>query len=147
MLCSQGYNLQIAVDSKSQLITADYVTNSANDWKELYDMESQARKALGAHTLDVLADQGYSSGKQFQQCYDNHITPYVPIMTPRSLIEADRRYKSAEFTFDKARNVYVCPAGLNAGAEPPWDGQIHRMLPSKPRAEVLVIKTHHIRPK
>ena len=108
---SQGYNVQIAVDSKSQLIAADYVTNSANDREELYDMASQARKALGAHKLDVLADQGYSSGKQFQQCYDNHITPYVPIMTPRSLIEAERRYKSAEFTFDKARNVYVCPAG------------------------------------
>lgn len=106
----QGYNVQIAVEGKSLLIAADDVINNANDREALFGMAESAKEALGAETLEVYADQGYSSGKQFAQCYEHGITPYVPVMTARSL-SGGARLKRALFKFDKERDVYVCPAG------------------------------------
>ena len=108
---NRGYNVQIAVDAKSHLIVADDVTNNANDREELFAMAQLSKEALEVEKLEVLADQGYSSGKQFKQCYVNGITPLVPVMKSRALSNAGNRYETSQFSFDKERNVYVCPMG------------------------------------
>ena len=120
----QGYNVQIVTESQNRLIVSDDVTNRSNDREELFNMASLAKEALGADKLDVLGDQGYSSARQFKQCYDNDITPYVPIMTPRSLVQAEHRYKVSQFTYDKELNAYICPMGeqLRASGKPKEDG-------------------------
>lgn len=126
---NHGYSIQMAIDDKNKLIIADDVTNDANDREALYDMAERAKQALDADKLEVLADSGYSSGEQFQKCYDNGITPLVPIMTPRSLVQSEKRYKRADFSYDKERDVYVCPVGslLHRSGKPRKDGdQIYR---------------------
>jgi hypothetical protein len=57
-----GYNVQSAVDTKHHLIVSHEVTNIGDDRSQLSHMAEQARSALDAETLEVVADRGlYSS--------------------------------------------------------------------------------------
>src|SRR6202161_4819308 len=73
-----GYNVQTAVDAKHHLIVAHEVTNVGNDRAQLAKMAGEARAAMGAETLEVLADRGYFEGDQVRACDAIGITPYVP---------------------------------------------------------------------
>jgi transposase len=63
-----GYNVQTAVDAKHHLIVAHEVTNVGNDRGQLSKMADQAKTAIGADTLDVLADRGYFKGEEILAC-------------------------------------------------------------------------------
>lgn len=54
-----GYNVQTAVDTQHHLIVAHEVTNSGSDRDQLRSIAKQAREAIGAETLSVVADRGY----------------------------------------------------------------------------------------
>jgi len=53
-----GYNVQTAVDTKNHLIVAHEVTNIGIDRDQLTSMAKQARAAMGAEELTVIADRG-----------------------------------------------------------------------------------------
>jgi transposase len=59
-----GYNVQTAVDAEHHLIVAHEVTNVGNDRGQLSRMAGEAKAAMGAQTLEVLADRGYFSGPE-----------------------------------------------------------------------------------
>src|ERR1700720_4062652 len=63
-----GYNVQSAVDTKHHLIVAHEVTNVGHDRSQLSHMAEQAKGALNAETLDVVADRGYYSGEEIVAC-------------------------------------------------------------------------------
>ena len=73
-----GYNVQAAVDAQHHLIVAHEVSNVGNDRAQLANMAGQAKAAMGADTLDVVADRGYFSGEEVLACEPLGITPYVP---------------------------------------------------------------------
>src|SRR6202022_986858 len=73
-----GYNVQTAVDAKHHLIVAHEVTNVGNDRTQLSKMAEQAKTAMGADTLDVLADRGYFKGEEILACEAIGVTPFVP---------------------------------------------------------------------
>src|ERR1700693_3585449 len=54
-----GYNVQTAVDAKHHLIVAHEVTNIGIDREHLSSMAKQARAAMGAEEITVVADRGY----------------------------------------------------------------------------------------
>jgi transposase len=65
-----AYNTQNAVDDKHNLIVHTQATNS-NDGKALYNTAIQARQNLQLQKEDelmVLADKGYHTGAELQQC-------------------------------------------------------------------------------
>jgi hypothetical protein len=63
-----GYNVQTAVDTKNHLIVCHEVTNVGHDRSQLSHMAEQAKSALDAETLDVVADRGYYSGEEIVAC-------------------------------------------------------------------------------
>ena len=63
-----GYNVQTAVDTESHLIVAHEVTTSGSDRSQLANMARQAKAALEADTLDVVADRGYFKGEEILAC-------------------------------------------------------------------------------
>ncbi len=73
-----GYNAQTAVDAKHHLIVAHEVTNVGNDRTQLSKMADQAKTAMGADTLDVLADRGYFKGEEILACEAIGVTPSSP---------------------------------------------------------------------
>lgn len=60
----QGFNTQIAVDSKAQIIVAADVTQDTNDKRQLGPMLQQVAQNLGAKPAAVSADAGYFSEEQ-----------------------------------------------------------------------------------
>ena len=105
-----GYNVQAAVDAKHHLIVAHEVTNVGNDRAQLANMAGQAKAAMGADTLDVLADRGYFSGEEVLACEPLGVTPYVPKpLTSGS--KAKGRFGKQDFVYLADDDVYRCPAG------------------------------------
>jgi transposase len=105
-----SYNVQTAVDSKHHLIAAHEVTNAPSDRGQLSSMAGQAKTALDARTLTVIADPGYYKGEEIVACYDADITALVP-KTDTTNRKAKGQYTKADFSYDAKRNEYVCPAG------------------------------------
>ena len=73
-----GYNVQVAVDDKHKLIVASAVTNDGNDTGQLYEMAKAAKEAVGAETMQVVADVGYYNGATLKACEDDGMVAYVP---------------------------------------------------------------------
>ncbi len=107
---SVGYNVQTAVDSKHHLIAAHEVTNATSDRSQLSSMADQAKTALKAEALMVIADPGYYEGQEIVDCYDADITALVP-KVDTSGSKAKGRYSKADFRYDAKANEYICPAG------------------------------------
>ena len=77
----QAYNAQAVVDNDTLLIVAAHVTQNANDQKEL----NQALAALEAlpeslgRAQELLADSGYFSRSNVEECIQHEITPYIAV--------------------------------------------------------------------
>jgi hypothetical protein len=58
----------------------------------------------------VVADTGYCDGAEVKRCVAQQITPYVP-KADTSANTAKGLYGKSTFRFEKAKDVYLCPAG------------------------------------
>lgn len=105
-----GYNVQVAVDTKHHLIVAHEVTNVGHDRSQLANMACQAKAALAADQLAVVADRGYFSSQEILKCHQADITPTLPKPTT-SGAKADGRFDRADFIYHAEANEYSCPAG------------------------------------
>ena len=104
-----SYNIQTTVDSKHKLIADFKVTNKPNDLGELDNMVLRAKKLFGEKDFEVLADKGYYKAEDLKKCVDNGITPYVTKQV-YSNGTGDRDFYGDKFTYEKDRNLYICPA-------------------------------------
>lgn len=105
-----GYNVQSAVDVKHHLIVAHEVTNSGSDRRQLSGIAKQARDAMEASDLKVIADRGYFNGDEILACEQAGITPYVA-KPMTSEAKAAGRFDKADFVYDPQTDEYRCPAG------------------------------------
>ena len=104
-----SYNVQTAVDSENKLIIHHAVTTEATDARLLHEMAAGAKAMLGAKTLKVVADAGYSSGAQAAACEADGIEPCVP--AKQSPNTRGDFYDRSAFTYDAQSDAYTCPAG------------------------------------
>jgi transposase len=119
-----GYNVQIAVDDKHKLIVASEVVNDGNDAGQLHARAKAAKQAVGAETLQVVADSGYYNGIELKACEEDGIVAYVPPPERRSRLAAQGRFTHEDFAYDAAIDRYRCPAGelLQPTAQPRNNG-------------------------
>ncbi len=108
-----GYNVQTAVDAKHHLIVAHEVTNVGNDRAQLANMAAQAKEALAANELAVVADRGYFSGKEIKACEDAGIKTYLP-KCQTSGNQAKGLFGKRDFIYKPENDEYECPAGERA---------------------------------
>jgi transposase len=73
----QGYNAQIAVDERSQVIVSQHVTNAAADVQELIPVVKRISRLLRRKPKRVLADAGYWSAQNVADLERMGIDPYV----------------------------------------------------------------------
>lgn len=106
-----GYNVQIAVDDKHKLIVASEVVNDGNDKGQLHEMAKAAKEAVGAETIEALADTGYYNATELKACEEDGITAYVPEPDRAARFEAQGRFSPEDFAYDAAADAYRCPAG------------------------------------
>jgi transposase len=106
-----GYNVQIAVDDKHNLIVASEVVNDSSDVGQLHAMAKVAKDALEAEALQTLADEGYYNSLELKACEDDGITAYVPVPESNGRLEEKGRFSLKDFRYDATANAYTCPAG------------------------------------
>lgn len=105
-----GYNAQCAVDTETHIIVTHDVTNKGFDRDQLSPMALAAKDALGRDKLHALADKGYYSGIEIAACDKAGIT----VTMPRPETSGNRgkgMYVKADFKYDAAGDVYICPTG------------------------------------
>jgi transposase len=105
-----GYNVQLVVDDKHNLIVASEVVNS-NDIGHLHAMAKTAKDVLEAEELQALADEGYYSSIELKACEDDGIVAYVPPSDGNRRLEKQGRFSRKDFSYDRAADAYRCPAG------------------------------------
>lgn len=71
------YNVQTAVDKGSHLIAEYEVTNCCTDQGLLKEVSDITREMLEVETLEIVADKGYESRKDIENCVMNGIVPNV----------------------------------------------------------------------
>ena len=103
-----GYNIQASVDAQNKLIT-NFETGSVNDTNALASVAIDAKELLKVQAMDVLADKGYHTGQQIQQCEKNNITTYVSPKEPAS--NDPDIFPVTAFVYDAEKDCYICPAG------------------------------------
>lgn len=105
------YNIQTVADSKHSLIV-EFETINEGDQGQLSSMACKAKQILEVEQITALGDKGYHTGKQLQQCIQEHITTIVayPDRSSRSS-QIDSGYQTSEFVYDKDKDCYVCPQG------------------------------------
>src|ERR1700726_4935099 len=105
-----AYNAQIAVDAEHKLIVAFDLTNEGNDFRQLYPMATQAKAAVGAGEVTVVADTGYSNGEHGALCEQEGIPAVVPraeTVNPNGT----QYFSRARFSYDRESDSWRCPAG------------------------------------
>ncbi len=108
-----AYNTQNAVDDKHNLIVHTQATN-INDGKALHAAATQAKTNLQLQkedTLMVLADKGYHTGAELQQCQDDNMITHVAYKEQPSVKHIANEFLAESFSYDKAADSYTCPAG------------------------------------
>jgi hypothetical protein len=75
-------------------------------------MAGKAMQVLEVETIMALADKGYHTGKQLQECTAGHITTVVayPDRSNRAS-QIDPAYQTSEFSYDANKDCYSCPQG------------------------------------
>lgn len=108
-----AYNVQNAVDDKHNLIVHTQATN-INDGKALFKAATQAKENLQLKkedTLMVLADKGYHTGEQLQQCQQENMQTHIAYKEQPSVKHIATEFLSENFEYDKGTDSYRCPAG------------------------------------
>lgn len=105
-----AYNVQTAVDAEHALVVAHEVTTEAADNRSLQPMAEAAKKALGdPPTLKVVADAGYSNGKQARACEEQGIVPHVPANRSINSQGDGELFDRTAFTYDPKSDTFRCP--------------------------------------
>lgn len=105
------YNVQTAVDADTGLILHHEVTAETNDTRLLYPMAAATKEAIGADTLTVVADGGFSNGSGAAACEAEGITPCVPANRSVNKECDGTLFDRSVFTYDAESDSYRCPAG------------------------------------
>ena len=105
-----GYNVQTAVDAEHHLIVAHEVSNIGSDRGQLSNMAKQARDAMAAENLSVVADRGYFKGEEILECHRAGIEVTLP-KPQTSNSQAVGRFGKRDFRYLPEDDEYRCPAG------------------------------------
>src|SRR5450432_2576855 len=108
-----AYNIQNAVDDKHNLIVHTQATNT-NDGKALHKAATQAKQNLQlqkAEAITILADKGYHTGAELQQCQQDNMITHVAYKEQPGVKHIANEFLAESFNYDKATDSYICPAG------------------------------------
>lgn len=104
-----GYNAQLAVDAKSQIIVASEVVDCVNDRQQLMPMLQAIEATTGQAPTQTLADGGYSSAAQLQKAAEKGLDVYTPLIDQSRA--PNQAYHTSRFRYDAHSDTVQCPEG------------------------------------
>lgn len=111
-----GYNTQLGVDTKTQLIVSAEVVQDRNDEKQFSRQHQNIEEGLGkSEAREYVTDGGYKSLEQFEYIIENKIEAYVgnssEPRTKEEILKSKKKVTKKDFKYDKEKDSYVCPSG------------------------------------
>ena len=103
-----GYNAQVAIDAKHELIVEQHVTNAGGDPGLPAQTAGAARRLPDVERIDAVADKGYYKGEGSAACEEVGVVPYVA-RPQRGVATFAGRFSEDEFAHDAAGGFYRCP--------------------------------------
>ncbi len=106
-----GYGLNYLIDIEYAVIV-DVEATPARTYDEVAAtrmMIERTEQTLGLKPDRLAADTAYGTGKFLGWLVGTGITPQIPVWDKSN--REDGTFSRSDFTFDRERNVYVCPAG------------------------------------
>ena len=108
-----AYNTQNVIDDKHNLVVHTQATNT-NDGKALHKAAIQAKQNLQLQHQDsimVLADKGYHTGAELQQCHQDNMITHVAYKEQPGVKHIAKEFLAESFNYAKSTDTYTCPAG------------------------------------
>ena len=106
-----GYGLNYLIDIENAVIV-DVEATPARTYDEVVATKTMVERTETRMALKpkrLVADTAYGTGKFLNWLIGAGITPHIPVWDKSA--REDGTFSRPDFTFDKERNVYVCPAG------------------------------------
>lgn len=107
-----GYNGQVVVDSKQQLVVAADITRDAHDYQQLRAMLAEAAALTGQPVPAAVADSGYFVIDEISAVEAQGTQLFVS--DPRNARRdgpAHNPYHKAHFVYDPDSDTFTCPQG------------------------------------
>ena len=107
-----GYGLNYLIDIGPAAVIVGVEATPARTYDEVAatkPMLERTEKIFGLKPKRLVADTAYGTGKFLGWLIGAGVTPHIPVWD-KSVREGGT-FSRADFTFDKERNVYICPAG------------------------------------
>jgi transposase len=138
-----GYGLNYLIDIENAVIV-DVEATPARTFDEVAATKTMIRRTeerLGLKPNRLAADTAYGTGKFLGWLMETGITPQIPVWDMS--VREDGTFSRAEFTFDKERNVYICPEGKLLTST----GRVHDGRTILYRASTRNCGSCHLKPK
>lgn len=105
-----GYNVQVGVDGKNQMIVLDEVTYDGNDSNALEENFTKIQEQMEIVPEIVEADRGYGNIAQIAHIESNGKTQCaIPLAESRS--QTHNRKNGVSFTYNESEDTYICSWG------------------------------------
>ena len=110
------YNGQISVDSDTQIIVGQHLSQNANDKQELKPALERVEQAAGKLPDKLSADNGYMSGDNLEALDESPVDVYIATDKGEKenkipLSESERNLVKADFDYNEEENTFTCPGG------------------------------------
>lgn len=110
------YNGQISVDSDTQIIVGQHLSQNANDKQELRPALEQIKETTGRLPDKLSADNGYLSGDNLEALVGSSVDPYIATDKGEKknkipLSESARKLVKADFDYNAEEDAFSCPGG------------------------------------
>jgi transposase len=136
-----GYGLNYLIDIENAVIV-DVEATPARTYDEVAaarTMIERTERRMGLKPQRLAADTAYGTGKFLGWLVGTGIAPQIPVWDKSA--REDGTFSRSDFTFDRERNVYVCPAGkLLTTTGSVDDDHIVRYLASKRSCDACRLK-------
>lgn len=106
-----GYNGQIVVDGKNDLIIAEDLLTEAFDQGQLMPMLDQVEKEFGKTAKETVADGGYNTEETLIEAEAKNRSITVAAGAADAESNAANPYHASHFHYDDQKDVYICPQG------------------------------------
>ena len=152
----QGYNAQVAVDEKDQVIVACHVSNARNDLDELTPAIRQIKVNIGRLPKELSADAGYLSDENLKVLKSKKIRGYIALgadpperkkrIEPGSLVHqmSQRLKKGGKRSRYRLRKMVVEPVFGTIKAARAFRQFLLRGLPSTTAEWQMVCTAHNL---
>ena len=124
-----GYGLNYMIDLEHAVIV-DVEATPARTYDEVAatrTMIDRTEMAFGLKPARLTADTAYGTGKLLAWLLDRDITPHIPVWDRYQ--RTDGMFSHLDFTYDSARDVYICPNGRSLGTSGTvHDGRVRNYL-------------------